>query len=1216
MNEQVAVVAGIGQYPFGLLENAVSDAEGVHQVLCVDYGFSPGPPGGLLLDDKADLAALEEAVTASLDRAGADSRWLFYFAGHGHLERDEVYLIPFRGRAEDLETCLPLEWLVARALGSRAGEALIVVDACYAAQVLASDLKDCIERDAAETRSTVQILASGLQDVLDGGGGRHSVFTASLLEALGGWPAIHDDDDGAVRFSKLKDHLDREVELKFDELELDHRQQLVGATLSSGPGGDFRLEPSRTLIPPDVVRAIRQDASPSRRRALAKLERFVRDQPAPSAANVSLARRLVLEGRPRTAEVELWPSPLDDLDPRVRWRAARLLGRLEGGAARSRKSVKRLLSVALDDPRPAVRHEARKSLARVWGSVDPPVATEADETPAPRRLRAAWASRWRRWSLRVTVPSCRRRLGLLARALAYATRGLLGMGHAARLYLESRWRRGLTFGAAAGLVLVYLYLGAHYFVSAEGSQVVLRIGLSGFEALPGMGEIAVATGYNLGDLENPRDATEERLDGWWLSTRHGVRAWGPRLASRLDPAHAALAHWRLGDLETALAWLARDLGAGRKESVKPAAYVAFHSDDAFPSVVELLVEALADHKLRDDVIEALEVLRTARPEAAAAAADRLRGAPEGSPEREAAAILEGEDEEDGGDETADPRTLPSLLAAVADADPEVRGPALRSLVRRALDGDVDLATVESVLATALDERSPWIRKEAIHGVLLLADSSDSLFEAAFRLAVQGLGSEWGWQYRDEYEELFRSSSPVAAARFGRRLLLYLLEEEPPVERDLLFVLVRGLVESHPRILQKWLPELTDDDRRAAALMLGPLLAESPEPAARALDELEKALEERDAELRSRTAESLKWIAKRQGDLAPRAVGLLLGGLADSEPAVRASFAEALASAARADTARLPVSQLVALRRAMADEDPAVRRDAARALALFGKRQRRELAETVDWVRERLAREAESRVRLELAAALGTLAGEDPEVVDEVAGIVRSELRSGEAYSGFRALEEVADAHPGRSRQAVRLLLDLEDLVEPTQRVELVRAIGRIGFHHESGARAALAGLGSYLEEDDADLRFEAIHNGIEPIARFHPSLRSEVLRVLEWAELLAEAAAEDLDVLWRRLGSRGSGDRDAGLEILGHLCRKRPDLIPEIRAGLEKRRLDVRPYVRDGAARALELILILERTADFRGAEASRERWEVVLRWINDRRFTDSAWELLHESQG
>lgn len=1271
MKEQVAVVAGIAEYPFNALKNAARDAREVRDVLSIDYGFQSWPRGGLI-DAEATLAALKAAVAESLERADEETRWLFYFAGHGDLERGGVFLNPYDGGREGLEAWLPLDWLVARTLDSRAGEALIVVDACYAGRVLMrSDLEPWIERDTAEVPGTVQILASGLAPVSDGGGGTHSVFTASLVEALGGWPAIH-DDKGAVRFTELLNHLDREVDLRLKELGWPNRQQLVGATLDSGPRGDFRFEPCRPPIPPDVVRGIRQDTPLPRRRALAQLESFCRAEKMAESwtSDLSLARCLVLEGRPRNPAAEPQFSPLNDPDPRVRRRAVRLLGRLEEVAARSREfgqGIERLRGTALDDAKPAVRHEARKSLARVSSRVelgDP----ETDET--------SWSRRWRRWSLRTTVPSWRRKLRPLQRSFAHATRGMLAVAHAARLFLESPWRRGLTAGAAAGLVLVYFWLGAHYYLSStERTWVVLRVGLPGFEALPGIGEVAVSTGYTLRDLDDPLDAAEERLDGWWLATRGGVRAWGPRLASRLGPANAALAHWRLGDLETALDRLARDLQAGEKASVKPAAYVALHSDDAFDPVVELLVEALASRNrdLRDEAARALGVLRTARREEAAAAADGLRGTPEGSPEREAAAILAGNDEADGDGEIADPRTVPALLAAVADADPEVRGAALDSLVRRALDGGVDLTLVEPALAEALDERSPWIRRQAIDGTLLLADSSDRLFEAAFQRVIRVLDSEAGLGRKDELAELFRGSTERAAARFGRRLLLYLAEEEPAYDRDFLFATILPLVATHPRILREWISELTRllassgdtsdlagatvwhlnqiryelrpdfgplieaflvrirspslDDRRAAALVLGLLVTESPEPAARALDELERVLEETDAELRSRIAESLKWIAARHGELAPRAVGLLLGGLGESEPAMRASFADALAWSAEAETARLPVTPPGALRGAMADEDPGVRRDAARALALFGKRQRRELAETVAWVRERLTHERESRVRLELVAALAALAGENPEVVDEVAGILRSEL------------------------------LGLDSVV-PTQRGELVRAVGAVGFHSETGARAALEALGGYLlGVDDPNLQFDAAVNGIGPIARFHPALRNEALRVLEaflkydwqralrrpaqahaagrdeerrwlrvrgmirstWVELMAESAAEDPDVLWRFLGSRWSGDRNTALDILGHLCRKRPDLIPEIRAGLQDRRRDVQPYVRDGVARAIELIGLLEMTAGFRGDEASRERWKDVLRWIQDGhlvRTLEVAWELLHGTEG
>ncbi|MEE8525456.1 MAG: caspase family protein [Thermoanaerobaculia bacterium] len=644
VREQLAVVAGVGAYDFRPLANAAADARVLGALLQQDFGFQLLPSGTALIDGDADLATLEGAILASLDQGNADSRWLFYFAGHGEVVEEKGFLLPADAREGDPTSYLALEWLVQQALASRCREILIVLDMCYAGRALMKpDVQPWIEPGESASRGTVQLLAAGgpQQVVLDGGGQGHSVFSRCLLEALEGWAGIH-GDDGSVRFTPLREYLDVEVERRLEAIEMDSgQQQLLGITVRAGlkgsVKGDFRFQSRHPRLPPEIIEGIRAADSRVRRASLAALpaacEDWPEELPRRLGWNLPLAMRLALRGLP---EGEIDGALTDEAPPsteedwRVRRQAARTLGELgefgleqeEAARNAASRAAEPLLHLALRDPDPAVRREAGKGLAR---ALDEPGQLKTGDRLEKLRHGASRQLRRRLWRTRVALPVYRRQLAAALRGRAVLTRAGFAAGESWRWVVRHRWRRSLAISLVAIVLSLYLILGTSYYLSTDRfDNVVVRRGIPGFEALPWIGSAVVVTDHHAAELADRAAATEERLVGSWLLLEDSAFGWGRRLADRLGPAPAGLELWRLGDPEGALDRLRQGIAGGKGEPVRVAAYLAIQSPAMAGPAMELLLDALAaDDATRQQALQALEILRQIRPEAVVSTLEAL-----------------------------------------------------------------------------------------------------------------------------------------------------------------------------------------------------------------------------------------------------------------------------------------------------------------------------------------------------------------------------------------------------------------------------------------------------------------------------------------------------------------------------------------------------------------------------------------------------------------
>ncbi len=211
-----ALVIGIDQYgKWPRLQHAVRDAKAMQEMLVQRLGFR-AENVTTLLDGEATRANILRALNdklADAKRVKRDDRVLVFFAGHGATRklasgRDVGYVMPVDAPLNDFAAdaiAMPQLQEVAEAIAAK--HVLFIVDACYSGLGLtrgggAQGDSARFLADNARRIGRQMITAGGAdQQVADDGPGGHSVFTWTLLQALGGKADLN--GDGVITGTEL-----------------------------------------------------------------------------------------------------------------------------------------------------------------------------------------------------------------------------------------------------------------------------------------------------------------------------------------------------------------------------------------------------------------------------------------------------------------------------------------------------------------------------------------------------------------------------------------------------------------------------------------------------------------------------------------------------------------------------------------------------------------------------------------------------------------------------------------------------------------------------------------------------------------------------------------------------------------------------------------------------------------------------------------------------
>jgi hypothetical protein len=188
------------------LETAINDAREVAAILGAQYDHQ------VTLLENATRADVLRALAAYRNSLTPGDNLVIYYAGHGYVDKgvELGYWLPV-----DAEKDNPANWiantdLTAAIRALRARHVIVVSDSCYSGTLLRSgniasappvgERLEWLKRMLAKPARTV-LSSGGVEPVVDGGGGGHSVFAKAFLDAL------RENDtvlDGQTLFNRIK----------------------------------------------------------------------------------------------------------------------------------------------------------------------------------------------------------------------------------------------------------------------------------------------------------------------------------------------------------------------------------------------------------------------------------------------------------------------------------------------------------------------------------------------------------------------------------------------------------------------------------------------------------------------------------------------------------------------------------------------------------------------------------------------------------------------------------------------------------------------------------------------------------------------------------------------------------------------------------------------------------------------------------------------------
>lgn len=192
--EYYAIVIGNADYQhLQKLDTSVADAQAVAEVLSKKYKFKV----------TTLLNATRYQILSELNKARAKltdkDNLLLYYAGHGELDKANLraHWLPVDAEAESDANWISNVAITDILNAMSAKHVLVVADSCYSGAMtraaiaqLESGMSDEVRlnwlKALAKARSRTVLTSGGVQPVLDGGGGAHSIFAKSFLEVLNG----------------------------------------------------------------------------------------------------------------------------------------------------------------------------------------------------------------------------------------------------------------------------------------------------------------------------------------------------------------------------------------------------------------------------------------------------------------------------------------------------------------------------------------------------------------------------------------------------------------------------------------------------------------------------------------------------------------------------------------------------------------------------------------------------------------------------------------------------------------------------------------------------------------------------------------------------------------------------------------------------------------------------------------------------------------------
>jgi HEAT repeat protein len=222
-----ALIIGVESYakPLDKLDAALNDARHIRSALTESFNFSNERI--IWLPDanrKEILNAINQKLTAW--KAGKDDQLLVFFAGHGLVRQSKGkkswYLVPSDGKSRkrdkvkriywDWDSFIPLSDFLKINDHFAGRHIFYIFDACHSGYAVKAP-----ERGEYKSCSIV-VAATAEQRVVDTPlGEKHSILTATILDALSGWGALEEQTHPEFSAGDLRDFAKKEVRRRLRE---------------------------------------------------------------------------------------------------------------------------------------------------------------------------------------------------------------------------------------------------------------------------------------------------------------------------------------------------------------------------------------------------------------------------------------------------------------------------------------------------------------------------------------------------------------------------------------------------------------------------------------------------------------------------------------------------------------------------------------------------------------------------------------------------------------------------------------------------------------------------------------------------------------------------------------------------------------------------------------------------------------------------------------
>ena len=187
-----ALVIGNNDYQYlSDLKTATHDAEQISTLLKERYGFQ------VTYLANANRSEIVSALNEYKNRLNYQDNLLIYYAGHGDLDsiNERGYWLPVDAKKKDNTSWISNTFLTDILNIMQAKHVMVISDSCYSGTLSSlsmvqpdSQIPENIKlewlKNMTQIKARMVLTSGGLSPVLDGGGGKYSIFASSLIKAL------------------------------------------------------------------------------------------------------------------------------------------------------------------------------------------------------------------------------------------------------------------------------------------------------------------------------------------------------------------------------------------------------------------------------------------------------------------------------------------------------------------------------------------------------------------------------------------------------------------------------------------------------------------------------------------------------------------------------------------------------------------------------------------------------------------------------------------------------------------------------------------------------------------------------------------------------------------------------------------------------------------------------------------------------------------------